>query len=307
MRRFSPGDAALEGFRITRENPRAFWWWAAVAFLVSVAGVFVTVLMPPNVRNAVETLRAEETPDLATFANALINVAPLFVFGLAFQAMMAAAIYRLIFRHSDARYGYLRLGGDELRLMAVIVLFVLIAILVAAGLTFVAAIVIAIASMAGRDLAVWLGVLTELVLLPAALFSVFVWGAMAMPATFAQRRIRIREALSLMRPVFWRLAGAYLIAFACMATIGILVLFLFSALAGVVVLLMGGQLADLSNIFHPDETSFRAYLNVGMIAYMIVGSLFNTLFNAAITAPGAMVYRHQHDDPDALSVHGYTS
>ena len=138
MQRFSPSDAALEGFRITRENPRAFAWWAAASFLVSVAGVFVTVLMPENVRHAMETLRAEETPDLATFGNALLNVAPLFVFGLAFQSMMAAAIYRLIFRHSDARYGYLRLGGDELRLMWLTVIFVFLTILLASALVFFA-------------------------------------------------------------------------------------------------------------------------------------------------------------------------
>lgn len=306
MNRFSPSDAALEGFRITRENPRAFAWWVGVSFLVSILGAFVTVLMPPHVRNALETLRAEETPDLATLGDALVAVAPLFVFGLAFQCMMAAAIYRVIFRHGDSRFGYLRLGKDELRLMALTLIFVVLTILLAVALTMGAAIVIAIASFAGRGLAVSVGAVAELVSLGVVVY-VLVRLSLAPPATFAERRIRIRESWTLTHGVFWRLFGAYLLALACIVVIGLLALVLFTAVAGVIVLMTGGQLTDLSAIFHPDETSFSAYLNPGMIAYMIVGSLFNTLYYAVIAAPGAVVYRHLHDDPDGpLSLHGYT-
>jgi hypothetical protein len=262
--------------------------------------------MPPNVRHAMATLRSEETPDIGTFLDALIAVSPLAVFGLAFQSVMAAAVYRVIFRHRDSRYGYLRLGSDELRLMALIVIFVLIAIFVAAGLTFVSALIVAAASFAGTNVALIVGFLAEFVLVWAGLFTVLIWAMMALPLTFAERRIRIKEAWTLTRSVFWRLAGAYVLAFACIGVIGILALVLFTAVAGVVVLLLGGQLTDLSSIFNPDETSFVDYLKPGMIAYMLVGSLFNTLFNAVIAAPGAIVYRHEHDDPESLSLHGYT-
>ena len=302
MTPFSPSDASLEGFRITRENPRAFAWWVGVSFLVSVLGAFVTVLMPPDVRHALDTLRAEDTPDLATLADALIAVSPLFVFGLAFQCMMAAAIYRVIFRHEDSRFGYLRLGGDELRLMALTLIFVVLTILLAVVLTLGAAIVIALASFAGKEFALSIAAIAELVSLAVLLF-VLVRLSLAPPATFAERRLRIGESWTLTRGVFWRLFGAYLLAVACMVVIGLLALVLFTAVAGIIVLLSGGQLTDLSAIFHPDETSLSAYLNPGMIAYMIVGSLFQTLYFAVIAAPGAVVYRHMHDDPDGLSLH----
>ena len=307
MNRFSPSDAALEGFRVTRENPRAFAWWVGVSFLVSVAGVFITVLMPENVRTAIETLASEETPDLATFGNALLNVLPVVIFGLAFLSMMAAAIYRLIFRHADGRFGYLRLGWDELRLMTVIVIFILIATFTAAGLTFVAALIGAIASFVSKDLAMWLIILAEAVVVPCVLFGVFVWAMMALPATFAERRIQIRGAWTIMKPVFWRLIGSYVLALACMTVIGALALILFSAVAGVVVLASGGQISELSSIIRPQEVNFASYLRPGVIAYMVVGTVFNTLFNAAIAAPGAIVYRHEHDDPDSLKLHGYTN
>jgi MFS family permease len=297
MKRFSPSDTALEGFRITRENPRAFAWWAGASFLVSVLGVFVTVLMPANVRNAMNTLAGEETPDIRTLLDALIAVSPLFVFGLAFQCMMAAAIYREIFRHEDSRFGYLRLGADELRLMALTLFFVLSAILMLAGATLGAAIVGALAStVGGPSLGVSIGAMAELFFLGLAVF-VLVRLSLAPAATFAERRLRVGESWGLTRGAFWPLFGAYLLAFACIVVIGLLAMVLFSAVAGIIVILAGGQLTDLSAIFHPDETSFRTYLNPGMIAYMIVGSLFNTLYYAVIAAPGALVYRRLHDDP----------
>lgn len=306
MNRFSPSDAALEGFRITRENPRAFAWWAGASFLVSVLGAFVTVLMPANVRHAMDTLRAEETPDIQTLLEALLAVSPLFIFGLAFQCMMAAAVYRLIFRHGDSRFGYLRLGRDELRLMGLTLIFVVLTILLAVGLTLGAAIVVAVASFAGKGLALSMAGIAELVSL-AVLIYVLVRLSLAPPATFAERRLRIGESWTLTRGVFWRLLGAYALALACIVVIGLLALVLFTAVAGIIVMLAGGQLADLGSIFHPDETSFQAYLNPGMIAYMIVGSLFNTLYFAVIAAPGAVVYRHLHDNPDGpLHLHGYS-
>jgi hypothetical protein len=59
----------------------------------------------------------------------------------------------------------------------------------------------------------------------------------------------------------------------------------------------GGQLSDLSGIFKPDETSIRTYLNPGLIAYMVVGSVFSALYYAVIAAPGAVAYQQLHGDP----------
>jgi hypothetical protein len=80
--------------------------------------------------------------------------------------------------------------------------------------------------------------------------------------------------------------------------VGLLALILFCAVTGAIILMLGGQLTDLSAVFHPDETSFRAYLHPGQVAYMIVGSLFSALYYAVIAAPGAVVYRGLHDNPD---------
>lgn len=295
MTEFSPTDAALEGFRISRENPRAFAQWVAVSFGVSVLGALVTVSMPARVRHAIETLGAEETPDLQTFLAAFAAVSPLFLFGLIFQCMMAAAIYRLIFRHDDSRYGYLRLGLDELRLMVLTVIFGVFAILLLAGVTLVASVIAGLASMGGTGVAVRVGAVAELVSIFVVAY-VLVRLSLAPAATFAERRIRFFESWTLTHRQFWRLLGAYALALACIVVVGLLALILFTAVAGAVVLIAGGQITDVSNIFNPDQTSLRAYLSPGVIAYMIVGSLFQTLYFAVVAAPGAWIYQRLHGD-----------
>lgn len=298
MNRFSPSDAALEGFRITRENPRTFAWWAGASLLVSVVGAVITVNMPADVRHALETLGAEETPDGRTLLDAFITASPLFLMGLALAAVMAAAVYRVIFRHEDSRFGYLRLGLDELRLMLLTIVFYFLSVFLVAAAVFGAVILGAFGSMAGSAMAFIAGVGGLVFLLGLTLY-VLVRLSLALPASFAERRIRFWESWTLTRGSFWPLLGAYMLAAICMIVVGALALILFCAVAGIVLLMSGGQLSDLSAILHPDETSLSAYLQPGVIAYMIVGSIFSALSNAVIAAPGAVVYRGLHDHPGA--------
>lgn len=298
MSGFSASEAALEGFRITRENPRAFGAWVGVSFAVSVLGAVVTVLMPPEVRHGLETLRADETPDMAKLLDALIAVAPILVLGLAIQCIMAAAVYRLIFRHEDTRFGYLRLGVDELRLMALTLIYILLLMALLVAVTLGAAIVAALAAFAGQNAAIFMGGVAELFSLGLVIF-VLVRLSLAPVATFAERRLAIFESWTLTRGQFWRLFGAYALALACIVVVGFLALVVFTGVAGVILLLTGGQLSDLSSIFKPDETSIRTYFNPGLIAYMITGSVFSALYYAVIAAPGAVAYQRLHGTPPA--------
>ena len=296
MSGFKPSDAAFEGFRITRENPRAFGTWVGVSLLISVLGAIVTVLMPAEVRHGLETLRADETPDAAKLIDALIAVAPILVLGLAVQCIMAAAVYRLILRHDDTPFGYLRLGADELRLMALTLIYVFLIIGLLVGVTLGAAMIAGLASIGGQRAAIFLGGAAELFSLGLVIF-VLVRLSLAPVATFAERRMAVFESWSLTRGHFWRLFSAYALALACIAVVGFLALVVFTGVAGVVLLMTGRQLSDLAAIFSPDETSFRTYFNLGLIAYMMIGSVFSALYYAVIAAPGAVAYRHLHGVP----------
>jgi hypothetical protein len=290
---FSATEAGLEGFRITRENPRAFARWVFFSFAVSVLGAVVTVAMPAEVRSAVATLSSKDTPDLAKLGEAMLASIPLMIMGLTIQSMMAAAVYRIILRHDDARFGYLRLGMDELRLMGLTLLIVLLGILSLMVLTIAVALLAAVASVAGEGVAYFVGFSAEVFAIGILIYCA-VRLSLAPVATFAERRFVVFESWKLTKGYFWRLLGAYVLAVACIVVVALLTLVVFTAIAGAIVLSTGGQLSDLSVIFSPDETSWMAYVHPGMIAYTVVGSVITALYYAVIAAPGAVAYQKLH-------------
>ncbi|MDB5445936.1 MAG: hypothetical protein JWQ97_1253 [Phenylobacterium sp.] len=298
MTPFSATEAGLEGFRITRENPKAFALWVTFSFLVSVLGAIVTVSMPAEVRTALETLRADQTPDAHQLLEALIAAAPLLVFGLTIQCVMAAAVYRIIFRHDDVRFGYLRLGLDELRLMALTLLFLLLVIGLLVVVTVAAGLVMAVVSAAGAPLAIFIGAVVELFAI-GLVVHILVRLSLAPVITFAERRIALFESWKLTHGHFWRLFLAYLLAAFCIVLITLLALILFVTLAFIYLTITGGSYSDISAIMHPDETAYSSYFNPGMIAYMLVGSVITALWYAVIAAPGAWAYLKLHGDPPA--------
>jgi hypothetical protein len=293
MSAFSASDAALEGFRITRENPGAFMRWVLVSFVVSILGAIVSVSMPAEVRDALATINADETPTLTRFGEALLALAPLLAFGLAVQCMMAAAVYRLILRHDDTRFGYLRLGLDEVRLMVLTLMYVLMFIAFMVLITLGAALVMSVAAFAGQNVMIFVGAATELFLLGLVVY-VGVRLSLAPVATFAEKRLSLFESWELTRGQFWRLLGAYVLALACVVVLGLLALVVFTAVAGVFVVATGGQMTDLGEVFKPDESSLRAYFTPALVAYMFVGSVFSALYYAVIAAPGAVAYQSWH-------------
>jgi len=293
---FSASEAALEGFRLTRENPRAFGAWVGASFLVSVLAAVSTALMPAEVRHGLETMNSNDTPTAGQFLDALILVAPILILGLAIQCVMAAAVYRLIFRHDDTRFGYLRLGADELRLMGMTLIVFVLAMGLVVAVTMASAVLTSLAAVAGPGPEAFAATLTSFLSLGVLVF-VLVRLSLAPVATFAERRLAIFESWTLTRGQFWKLFGAYALALACIAVIGILIIVICFGVAGVVVLLSGGQLSDVNKSFKADETSLRSYLSVGVIASMVVSSVFSALYNAVIAAPGAVAYQRLHGAP----------
>ena len=152
MSGFSASEAALEGFRITREIPRAFGTWAAASFGFSVLTIIIDVIMPASVRQGLATLDAHQTLTLGQFADTMILAAPVLIFALAMLSITGAAVYRLILRHDDARFGYLRLGADELRLMGLAVIGLLLTIGLVVGVSMGVGLVLAIVAIAAPTL-----------------------------------------------------------------------------------------------------------------------------------------------------------
>lgn len=212
MARFSPTDAAFEGFRLTREHPRAVVAWAGIYL------VFSTLLYGIGLL----TLGAQFSDLLGRFANNtasqddfwkamtavqpfLLVAAPAFIL---FSAVMNCAVYRMVLRPGEAVFSYIRLGADELRVAGVIVVFWLIWGL----MVFVVSLVALTGGTYGGEAATlgW-----TLLTLAACAYSVFVMVrlSLAAPITFVTKRFTLMGSWRATQGMFWRLLGAYALAF----------------------------------------------------------------------------------------------
>jgi hypothetical protein len=289
MTGFSASDAALEGFRISRERPRVLLGWTLFTLFASVVGAVITITMPKEARAALDALANEQAPDLEALLEMLTAVSPILIVGLLVQRMMDAAVYRVILRGGEGKFAYLRLGPDELRLAALRLIFLVLAVLLIAVVQFCIAILAVVASPLGQGP----------MLLVAFVAEVFSWGVILMIAvrmslasviTFETGKLSILESWELTRGQFWPLLSSYALAGCCILATGIAVMVLFVSMAGVALIATGGSLGDLSAIMAPKEISLQTYLNPYVVAYTLIGCVFTAIYSAVIAAPGAFVY-----------------
>lgn len=286
MTAFSPTDAAFEGFRITRERPRVMLVWALFYLVISI--LMPVLLVTMGGQNLMELEAAANDPNVdpeAAFAN-IAALAPLYSMmlpiGLAVQAILAAAVYRVILRPEERSHGYLQLGSDEFRLVALSLIYAILTVIAVAVLVLIGGIGSGIVGspMFGVGLGVFL---LGLLLFVAVRLS------LAPVITFDERRIAIFDSWALTRGQFWRLFGAYALAVASVVVVLLLCTVIFMTITAV---LLGGDIQAAGKLFAPDLSSVGAYFTPPMIAYTIFGAFLNAFYYAVLVAPAAVAYQH---------------
>lgn len=205
----------LEGaFGLVRDHPAAVAIWGLI-YLVAVAGT--ALLVQPLMLGAASDPEAIAANMQSMFGQLMLFQ---FLFFLLFVAMWTAAL-RAILRPSEGGVAFLRFGMDEIRM---IILTVVIAILIYAGLVvaIIAAIMIGAAAYAaaGAAAAIAVGVIAAI-----AALSVIIWLevrlSLAFPLTLLRGDIIIAESWRLTRGRFWPLFGAYLVIFVVVTALSI--------------------------------------------------------------------------------------
>lgn len=296
---FSATDAAFEGFRLVRRNPLALVAWTLLYAVLTLAALFSLSGMVDQLEAwSVQAEAMESVADpsfdqiwavMSDFGAILAGVAWLLPVSLVVGAMLGAAVARGVLTPSSDRFGYLRLGMDEVRVLVVtFVLGVVMSLAAVAGLVAVGVLIAAARTAGGDGPAVIAGLVGFL-----AVTCLFIWLSvrlsLAVPITVAERRFAFFDSFSLTKGRFWPLLG--------MAILAVVMVMLVQLLSSIVSLPLGivSGLETWSFNSDQDSEAVRAALDVSnpwVIAHAVVEAIVSALTVGILYAPFAAAYRN---------------
>jgi len=279
MSEFSITEAAYAGFRITRERPKALAVWALVC-LIEVA--LVLVVMGP-LFDAVQALSPQDMSDQVKLAHVIDAYSPrlglMIPINLIASALFHAAMNRAVFHPNEDRFGYLRLGVDELKQLGLQVALAGISVLAKLAGQLLGALgggspgAMAIGAIA--TLALWVVIATRL--------------SLASPMIMETGRIDMVGAWRLTHGRLGALLRTYLVISGLCAAVFLLALVVVSAVTA-----LAGTAADGLRAATPLAAPLMAFFDHGHPGYMVSTSIGLGLTLALISpiwlTPAAVIY-----------------
>lgn len=285
MAEFSATDAALEGFRVIGRKPGVVAIWAA--FYLAAALVIGGLIFALFGAGFLTAFNASPSPDPTAALAAFNGIVPVLLLSIPLfllaAAVLVTAMHRSVLRPEPRGLAYLRLGGDELRvLLVILVQSVLVFVLTIVG-GIVIGVLVGVTPQGLRWVSVTLGVL--------GLIAVALWVgtrlSLAIPMTLGEGRVRIFESWRLTQGRFWPLLGAYLLAFVMV----LLVQIVGSIIGAAALFSSGGGSLFGSATGVPDFSNLSPLIAVGFLINLIV-SLASAVIQLVVgTVPPAAAYR----------------
>lgn len=285
---FSATEAAFEGFRVVRRHPLAivFWSLAYLIFFAAFFGLFggsLATLMATTeslegAQPSSQELEALGQTYMGFFALAL----PL---GLVVGAVLNAAVARAVLFPAEKGFGYMRLGGDELRVLAVSVILGIVFFAVSIVLFGVVGLLAGLAAQANAGVGILVGVLVGLGAC-VVLFWLAIRLSLAIPLTVAEKRIAPFASFAMTKGHALPLLGMAVIAF----IMSILVTLLGTIIALPITLATGG-IQQLATMDGQSTAQILQAAGAGLIGWGVVNAIFSALQIAVVYAPFSAVYR----------------
>jgi hypothetical protein len=262
MTPFSASDAALEGFQFIRQRWRVVLGWAGFNLLTLVMLVVLSIVL---------SLATEAASGAGREPVEIVGGLILVVGALVVQAVIAVGVLRVELRPDEPAFLHLRLGRDELRLIAILLFTLTGWWVVGWG-----------AAMLGHALglgAFWVFVLAAVVGIYLSLRF-----ALAAPISFAEKRVDFPRSWRLTRGRVGGLLGMGALSF-CLIVLLIVVVFLVLAL----VALGSAGLEGLAGLFGGTD-ALQQHTGLYVLEFAVEIVLTPVLWVLAM-APLAAAYR----------------
>jgi hypothetical protein len=204
------GTVIAGGFETLRTRPWAVAIWAVI--YIAAAIVMGLVMRPIFAPMMLSGPNPDPQAIQAMFSMMGRMILIEFVYLVLFLILFTAAM-RAVIRPEAPGFAYIRLGGDELRIVALsIFLFVAFYVAMIVGVLVVGLIVVAVTGAAGPAAAAPVAIVEAIVLI-----GVFVYAevrlSLALPLTLLRGQFVLAESWRLTRGRFWTLFAAYLVFF----------------------------------------------------------------------------------------------
>jgi hypothetical protein len=263
MTAFSASDAALEGFQVLKRHWRVAVGWAlfyvVAAVAVVVGGAILSVVL-------VATGALSESA-MQTALGPLVGLLIL----VAVPLVLAGGVYRLLLRPEAPGFLHLRIGADELRLLAV---WAVLGLVIAAGGFATAFVAGGLSAAVSR----WVG-------WPAGFAAALgVWLvvarlSLAQADTLAARSVDFVRAWRLGRGRSWALVGMGLLNACLLVLIGVVAWIALFVLGGAITGFQDLDLSDTDSLTaHPGRFLFEA------LAELLLTPVFVVIFHAPVAA-----------------------
>jgi hypothetical protein len=286
----SVGTIVGGGFRLLRERPGAVLVWGLLYFAAIAA---IGLVVQPLVATQATSMNGDPAAALAAMQGMIGQLLLLYLIYLVLFVMLMAASQRAVLRPEESGFAYLRLGMDELRLIALaIFLFIIFYVgLLVVGVVMGLFMGVIMVTAGPGAFAITMIVYGCVVLAAACWFEVRF--SLAFPLTLLRRRIVIGESWRATRGHFWTLFGGYFV-------IAIIITALWLAVLSVT---MGPYISELMRSgFKPEAVraamqhqmarqagGLDATMIIGWGLSALVGALGLALFGGAIaTAAGEL-------------------